>query len=511
MKRVAWLLLSAVLSGSPSIGQTAHQHSAESPAPPTSDQLGEIDFPNSGKPEAQADFIRGVKLLHNFQYDDAVEAFQAAQKADPEFALAYWGEAMSHNYSLWSEQQYDDARKALTKLAPTPAGRAAKAKTPREREYLAAVEALYGEGTKFERDIAFADKMDALAKTYPDDVEAQAFDALATLGRSHGTRDTANYEKAGAMLEPLFARYPNHPGIVHYIIHSYDDPNHAARGLAAAKVYDKLAPDSAHAQHMTSHIFLALGMWPDVERANIQARAAIERGAGKPLPKMACGHGGIWLVYARLQQGLPVDENLAECRNATLAAIASGEAPVTLVGSGEGFSGSVADMTVRQGVETGKWDPAPSLPDGKLNYARFIFAYGDVLASRSEPARAADALGRMKAAHAILTSNYRKDFPDDDQTMQWMDLILAQADALNLLIAGRKADGLAGLEAVAKREAALPSAFGPPFMLKPTWELLGDERLAAGDKAGAAAAYQTSLKLQPGRRLSLAGLANAGK
>lgn len=511
MKRVAWLLLSAVLLGSPSIGQATHQHSGESAAPPKSDQLGEIDFPNTGKPEAQADFIRGVKLLHNFQYEGAIEAFKAAQKADPEFALAYWGEAMSHNYSLWSEQQYDDARAALARFAPTPAERAAKAKTTREQAYLAAVEALYGEGTKFERDIAFADKMDALAKAYPDDIEAQAFDALATLGRSHGTRDIANYEKAGAMLEPLFARYPNHPGIVHYIIHSYDDPDHAARGLAAAKVYDKLAPDSAHAQHMTSHIFLALGMWPDVERANIQSRAAVERRAGKPIPMMACGHGGIWLVYARLQQGLPVESNITECRNVTAAMIASGEIPVTLVGSGEGASGSVADMTVRQGVETGKWDPAPSLPDGKLNFARFIFAYGDVLASRSDQASASAALGRMKAAHAILTSNYRKDFPDDDQTMQWVDLILAQADALNLLIVGRQADGLAALEAVAKRESALPSAFGPPFMLKPTWELLGDERLAAGDKAGAAAAYQASLKLQPGRRLSLAGLGKAGK
>lgn len=506
MKHIAWLLFASAAIAAPSIGQSTHQHPSTASHADIS-QLGEIDFPTSGKAEAQADFLRGVKLLHNFQYDDAVSAFQAAQKVDPDFVLAYWGEAMSHNHSLWAEQHYDEARAALAKLAPTPADRAAKAKTQRERDYLAAVEALYGSGSKFERDIAFADKMDELAKNYPDDIEAQAFDALATLGRNHGTRNTADYEKAGAMLEPLFARYPNHPGIVHYLIHSYDDPDHAAKGLSAAKVYDKLAPDSAHAQHMTSHIFLALGMWPDVERANIQARQAIEKAAGKPVPMAACGHGAIWLVYSRLQQGLPVEEQIAECRKAATAFRATSESPI--VGYAEGGSASVADMVVRRGVETGKWDQPLALPDGKFNMARFLFEYGNVLSARRDPAAAANALARMRTTHRIVAANYRKEVPDDDQTMPWIDLILSQSEAVGLLAAGRQDEGMAALEAVAKRESALPPAFGPPIMLKPSWELLGDERLASGDKAGAAEAYRTSLKLQPGRRLSLAGLAEA--
>lgn len=506
MKHVAWLLFASAAIAAPSIGQSTHQHPSGTVQQDTR-QLGEINFPNSGKPEAQADFLRGVKLLHNFQYEDAVTAFQSAQKADPDFVLAYWGEAMAHNYSLWAEQHFDEARAALAKLAPTPDERAAKGKTPRERDYLAAVEALYGPGTKFERDVAFADKMDALAKAYPDDIEAQAFDALATLGRTHGTRDTANYEKAGAMLEPLFARYPNHPGIVHYLIHSYDDPDHAEKGLSAAQVYDKLAPDSAHAQHMTSHIFLALGMWPDVERANIRARQAIEKSAGQPVPMVACGHGAIWLVYSRLQQGAPVEGQIAECRKVATANIAVSEKPV--VGYAEGGSASVADMVVRRGIETGKWDQPLALPDGKFNMARFFFEYGDVLAARRDPAAAANALARMRTTHRIVAANYRKEVPDDDQTMPWIDLMLAQAEAVGLLAASRQAEGIAALESVAARESALPSAFGPPVMLKPSWELLGDERLGAGDKAGAAEAYRMSLKLQPGRRLSLAGLAKA--
>ena len=506
MRHFAWLLIMSAAIGSPSIGQSTHQHNS---AKAHQEVLGEIDFPNSGKPEAQADFLRAVKLLHNFEYYAAVIAFQAAQKIDPEFVLAYWGEAMAHNYSLWAEQQVDEAKSALDKLARTPSERAAKAKTPRERDYLAAVEALYGTGTKFERDNAYADRMDALAKAYPDDVEAQAFAALATLGRTNGIRDTANYERAGSMLEPMFPRYPYHPGVVHYIIHSYDDPDHAARGLAAAKVYDRLAPNSAHAQHMTSHIFLALGMWPEVERANVQARHAVEAAAGKPVPWAACGHGGQWLFYARLQQGLPVGSQVAECRKAATDLIASSKPPAPLVGSGGGASANMAELIVRQWVETGKWDAPFELPEGKQNLARFIFLYGDVLASRSDPAKATAALGRMRAVHEILTANFRKEFVDDDQTMPWMDLMLAQAEAVGLLAAGRQGEGMTALEAVAKRESAMPSAFGPPVLLKPSWELLGDERLAAGDKAKAAEAYRTSLKLQPGRSLSLAGLAKA--
>src|SRR5205085_5281988 len=136
----------------------------------------------SGAAAAQADFLDGVKLLHNFGYDEAIEAFQRAQKADPNFVLAYWGEAMARNYTLWAEQNVDAARAALANLAPTPAARSAKAGTARERMYLQAVEALYGTGTKAERDAAYAARMAALARAYPQDVEAQVFNGLATMG-----------------------------------------------------------------------------------------------------------------------------------------------------------------------------------------------------------------------------------------------------------------------------------------------------------------------------------------
>jgi tetratricopeptide (TPR) repeat protein len=500
----------AGMSASAFAQQHEHHHAPSSAA----DRLGTIDFPNSGNAAAQAPFLTGVKYLHNFEYDEAAAAFQQAQKADPDFALAFWGEAMAQNYTLWSEQYPDKARAALAKLGPTPEARGAKAKTHREKMWLAAVEALYGSGNKFERDVAYADRMDALFKAYPADTEARVFDALATMGRSHGTRDSAAYLRAAAMLEPVFKAHPQHPGAVHYLIHAYDEPAYANRGLPMARVYNKVAPDSAHAQHMTSHIFLALGMWPEVEQANLEAGEAVIRAMGEEVrPRLACGHGGIWLAYARLQQGKSVDSQLDQCREAAEKDLAKAQAEygkdVWVSGGGEDSLGSAADIRVRRGVETGQWASRQSLPPGHLNYSRFINDYGDVLAARHDAARANAALTSARASLGALRPGFAKEFPDEKQVIPWLELAVDEAQAVTTLASGNRIDGLAELRAVAEREKAMPPVFGPPLLQKPSWELLGDELLAAGDKAAAAAAYRQSLELQPGRRLSLAGLEKA--
>jgi tetratricopeptide (TPR) repeat protein len=474
------------------------------------DKLGEIDFPNSGNAAAQAPFLRGVKLLHNFEYEDAAASFQQAEKADPGFALAYWGEAMANNYTLWSEQHTDAARAILQKLGGTPDSRAAKAKTPREKMYLAAVETLYGPGTKFERDGLYADRMDALAKAYPDDVEAQVFDALATLGRSHGTRDEANYLKAAGILEKLFPTHQNHPGVVHYMIHSYDDPAHAQLGLKAARLYDKIAPESPHALHMTSHIFLALGMWPETEQANSAAAAA----AGKMramhnMPPSHCGHGHIWLVYARLEQGKDASSDVSACRTDAEQALKE-DKDLPVVGNPEGDTASWTDMAVRSGVETGKWpDQWLELPPGKMTFARFTEDYGRVLASRHIAPAAQAALTSMKADRDVLAANLPKEFPDDEQTLPWVDRAVAQGEAVVALAAGRNDEGLDLLRKAAEAEAALPPPFGPPALEKPGYEMLGDELLALGRKTEAAEAYRKALAAAPNRRLSVLGLKEA--
>ncbi|MGH9580771.1 MAG: hypothetical protein ACRD2R_07250, partial [Terriglobales bacterium] len=217
--------------------------------------LGSIHFPNSGALQAQEQFHRGVMLLHSFEFEDSREAFVAARTADPNFALAYWGEAMTHNHPLWMEQDRAAAREALQRLAPTPEARLAKAPTEREKDFLRAVEILYGEGEKPDRDLAYAEFMGKMHQRYPGDDEVACFYALSILGSSSQGRDIPTYLKAAAIVEEVFRRNPRHPGAAHYLIHSYDDPSHAEQALAAARAYSKIAPAAAHALHMPSHIF----------------------------------------------------------------------------------------------------------------------------------------------------------------------------------------------------------------------------------------------------------------
>ena len=167
------------------------------PAPADAVHAGDVSFANSGAPSAQTEFLSGLALLHDFEYERAAEAFRRAEAADPGFAMAYWGEAMTYNHAVWMEQDPAAGRAALRKLGPTPQARAAKAPTPRERAYLAAVEILYGDGTKEARDFRYADAMAALHAAYPDDVDATALYALSLLGTSHEGRDFAIYMKSG--------------------------------------------------------------------------------------------------------------------------------------------------------------------------------------------------------------------------------------------------------------------------------------------------------------------------
>ena len=178
--------------------------------------LGRIDFPTSGSPEAQKHFIQGMLLLHSFEYPDAKEEFQAASKLDPKFTMAYWGEALTHTHPLWMQKDVKAAREALAKAPQAP--------TERENDYLRAAEILYGEGDKLSRDLAYAAAMGRMRDKYPNDLEAASLYALALMGSCQFDRNTAVYMKAAAVAEEVFARNPEHPGAIHYLIHAYDDP-----------------------------------------------------------------------------------------------------------------------------------------------------------------------------------------------------------------------------------------------------------------------------------------------
>ena len=284
-----------------------------------SQDLGTIDFPTSGSPAAQPHFIKGVLLMHSFEYDDAREAFVEAQKADPGFAMAYWGEAMTFNHAVWQRTSPDLAKAALGKLAPTADARRAKAPTEKEKDWLGAVERLYGRhSTSLSATLRLRSAQASSRATCPTPTRCAActrsirvttrcrsFYALALLGTSHGGRDFSIYMRAAALVEQVYAKNPHHPGAAHYLIHAYDDPVHAPLGLRFADAYSKIAPAASHALHMPSHIYVAMGMWDESAAINERSvKAADARRDEKKLDVDARGfHALLWLVYSYTQQG----------------------------------------------------------------------------------------------------------------------------------------------------------------------------------------------------------------
>jgi tetratricopeptide (TPR) repeat protein len=474
-------LLSACEAGAPGGGTTASSGLTRV------EGLGSLIFPTSGRAEAQPAFLRGVLLLHSFEYEPAAEAFREAQAADPDFAMAFWGEAMTYNHPLWGQQDVEAARAVLERLGATPEARAARAPTERERGYLAAVEALYEEGTKEERDRAYLREMAALQDAYPADMEARAFHALAILGSRDGARDFATYMRAAATAQPVFDDNPDHPGAAHYLIHSFDDPVHAPLGLPAARRYAEIAPEASHAQHMTSHIFVALGMWDDVVAANIRARDTQDaQNLADDGRANVCGHYSSWLQYGHLMRG-EVDEAAAlldRCHARMSDSPSNGE------------RGYFASMRARQILDTEDWSladrwrwPEDDHEDVTGRAAAdydFVNAFAALRRGDAGPAR------RLAAGPAPSPG---------EANVQYTELrgLVAIAD-------GRLEAGLAALRQAAGDEDAMPFAFGPPAVLKPAHELLGEELLRAGFTEHAVLAFEREAERTPGRTLATRGL-----
>ncbi len=367
----------------------AHEKTPPSEPVTVAGNLGETNFPNSGAAAAQPDFMRGLLLLHSFEFDAARESFRAAQAKDPGFVMAYWGEALSHNMPIWGEQDLEAARAVLQRLGPTREARMAKAATERERGYLASVEALYGDGAKVERDASFNRALGELARKFPEDLDARSFYALSWLGLSGSTRDTANYMRAAAEAEAVYEIDPRHPGALHYLVHAYDDPVHAPLGLRAARRYGKVAPAAAHAQHMPSHIFFALGMWDDAIEANV-ASLATARSQGQ-----GGYHALEWLAYAYLQQGMRDDA----------AKLVQSVADDVARKPTQGNRTSLAYARAMWLVETGSADPMGWADVDETGiksiyaFSAYDFARG-VVAARSGDVSAAEAQARRLQARS---------------------------------------------------------------------------------------------------------------
>ena len=483
-------------------------------------QVGEVAFPNSGSRGAQEPFLHGLAQLHNFQYGEAAEAFRRAQEIDPDFAMAFWGEAMTHNHPVWLDQDSTGARAVLARLGRTRDARAAKTGTDRERAYLSAVEALYGAGPKEARDVAYSEAMRRVHETYPEDPDAAAFYALSLLGTAHSGRDFGTYMRAAAIVEDVFADHPEHPGAAHYLIHSYDDPLHAPLGLRAAQAYAEIAPDAAHAQHMTSHIFVALGMWEDVVAANENARRVVRTAAeargGTP---RGCGHYNFWLEYGYLQLGRDADARalLRECFETARGAGAPGDGDI--LDPDNTTRGSYAAMLARYVLDTEAWDDESlrwTLPLDDLFPARltWTFVNGYAAARRGELVTTEVSREAIAQTRLDLDEYLSGDPSGGDANLGEAHRTRARIleTELQALIAKGRGDAERALELAAEAaelEDGLPDFFGPPMVDKPANELLGELLLDAGRPAEAGEAFRRQLERTPERVATVRGLERA--
>ncbi|NNF30703.1 MAG: hypothetical protein HKO97_09865 [Flavobacteriaceae bacterium] len=270
--------------------------------PESNDQLGEVRIEVTGDSKAKSHFEKGLLLLHSFEYEDAREAFREAQDIDPEMPMAYWGEAMTYNHSLWSEQDFDEAIAVLERLNAFDFEDNC---SELEKDLISSVMILYKPKTdKVDRDVAYSEYLENLVEKYPNNHEVAAFYALSLLGSVPEGRDDEIYGKGAVIAQGILKENPNHPGALHYIIHSHDDPGHATMALDAAHAYAKVAPDASHALHMPSHIFVAMGMWDNVIASNIDSyQASVDRMVRKNLDNDARGyHAFHWLEYGYLQK-----------------------------------------------------------------------------------------------------------------------------------------------------------------------------------------------------------------
>ncbi|MEO8572681.1 MAG: hypothetical protein ABI481_01835 [Pyrinomonadaceae bacterium] len=497
-----YVLVISLLAFSAFVSAQHHDTAASSTAGPV--DLGTIDFPTSGPADAQKHFVEGVLLLHSFEFARARRAFQESSRIAPDFAMAYWGEAMTYDHRIWGEQDRPSAVASLARLAPSATERRAKAPTEREKMYLDAVEKLYLDGDELQVASAYSTAMAALAKRFPDDVEAQAFYSLSILGLTGTVRNTENYTMAAAVAETIYKKNPKHPGALHYLIHSYDDPEHAAMGLTAARAYGTVARSASHAQHMPSHIFFALGLWEDSINSNTAAmKTARDEGGGGYHPLF-------WLVYAYLQVGktddaakliatLEDDTKKPSSSPAARTALAMSRATFIVETRGANFESMMQTVDLggikSQGVFAGH-----DLAVG-LEYARRkdVAAAGRMLESiRSRSVS-------MKAAKSTVdsASRYSNVSQGDLDTVSVMENILSAAIEF---ASGGKEKGCRDMIAAARTEDKLIFEYGPPAIVKPAWEAAGELLLASDRKKEAADAFRSALKRYPNRRLSNEGL-----
>ena len=477
-------------------------------------RLGSVTFPNSGAPRAQQAFLRGVAMLYSF--GDPGPSFREAERLDPNFALAYWGDALTHRWDQGGREDTTGARATLERLGSTHTMRAAKAHTARERAYLDAVELLFGmpdSGTSTARspDTVFSgttalrgqridsvritryvEAMRLLHERFPADDNASVLYALALLNRRNlewfdPDRYLRTSVEMGAILEDVFRRLPDHPGAAHLLIHAYDHGLLAPLGVRAARAYASIAPDMPHALHMPSHIFIRDGLWDEVARSNEQAMARHIAESGTKVPKAEDidWHFADFLQYAYLQQGR---WRLAKALADSADVLAKRSTPEDRK---NWLDEEVKDLTGEYVAETGLWNAFPAVSH---DLVRAAYRRGD--------ARKLDSIARALDTAAAPTAQWQRSKASR----------LSLIRSLSAGLAGNRDSSIAGLTSLCTAASRDPGRFmgeGPRTTGDTSCELAGEMLLARGRPAEALTSYDAALADIPGHWIAMLGRARA--
>lgn len=452
---------------------------------PLPEKLGEVHFETSCAPEVASAFNRAIALLHSFTYEEADRGFADVIARDPGCAIAYWGRAMTHYHQLWDVPAGADL---ATGIAEVSKAEAAGNTSPRERKIIEALKIYYANADHVpaaERALRYSNAMAAVTHEYQADDEIAVFYALSLIASAlPSDRAHQRQKHAAEILEPLWKRHPDHPGVPHYLIHAYDSAELARLGLPAARAYAAIAPSAPHALHMPSHIFTRLGLWDDSIRSNIAARnAALALGdVGEQL------HAMDYLTYAYIQSGRVTD---AAREVAALRALTG----LSGVGFKIGYAANA--MPVRLAVETGDWEAASHLSPiaGSSPQVAALVWWARALGKlRAATPRTADAdIAELEKCRAAIAAK------KDSYWLAQTDVLLKSAQAWGFEKVGNTTAATTALTAAAVEEDALEKLPLTPGPIVPAREQLGELFLVLNKPSDALRAFDTALALAPGR------------
>lgn len=496
--------LAGLLGAPPASAQEPHQHMHDS-----SEKLGLVNFPVSCNPAGQKQFNRATAMLHSFWYEEAEKAFSAIATIDPACGMGYWGVAMSLYHPVWQPANPSELQKGR---AAVEKAKTLGAKTEREKDFIAAIGAFYENSETLNhrtRALAYEKAMEKVYLAYPKDREAAIFYALALLGTALPTDKTyANQKHAAEILNKVLPQEPEHPGVAHYLIHSFDYPQLASLALSAARSYAKIAPSSPHALHMPSHIFTRLGLWHESIQSNLASAAAAKNHVAKTHPGAVAFdelHAMDYLVYAYLQVGQDLKaERVLDQTNAAKRV----DSPI--------FSAAYAFAAIpaRSALERRQWSEAARLevhpgdfPWDRFRYAEAITYFARALgAARSgDPAAASKDVEKLAAMQSALSE------AKDTYWATQVEIQRLTAGAWLALGSKRNEEGLKLMRSAVELEDSTEKHPVTPGPIIPARELLGDMLIECNQPELALREFETSLRDSPDRFNGLYGAARAAE